>query len=101
MIPTPGEAKTGHDFVKNQHRAVLCREVPEELQKSLFWENQARVGRDRLKDESRDLVPMLREDLLDQLGAVERNRNRESREIRRNPRAVGLAEGERPAPRRD
>jgi len=57
----PGDPKTGHDLVEDQHRTGVGRQPAGGQQKVQIGNDAAHVADDRLQDDRGDLVAMLRE----------------------------------------
>src|ERR1700680_812513 len=58
------ETKTGNDFVDDQQRAILFRDVAKAGEKTWLRRNDAHVGGDRFDDDRGDFVFVLLEDFL-------------------------------------
>jgi hypothetical protein len=89
------EAEAGHHLVEDQHRLLLCRDLPEQFQVARSWQIQARVARHRLDDDRRDFAPVRGEARFQCLHVVVGQHERVLGEVRRHARAVGVAEGQR------
>ena len=88
------DAEAGHHLVQDQEHAVLARELARRLEPARLRGDHAHVAGDRLDDEARDPLPMPVERALERGNVVERDRQRQRREVGWDAGASGDAEGQ-------
>src|SRR4030095_5115096 len=90
--------EAGDHLVKNQKRIVAGAFLAEDRQKVFSRKIKTRVGWNRLDDHRRDFIFVFLKRFSQQLGVVERQRDRELSKRRCNTGAARLAVRERAAP---
>jgi hypothetical protein len=95
------KSETGHDFIKDQQRAVVRGQFAQELQEPGFRQIKAGIGGHWLEDHAGDLTGVRREGREHGRRIVERHDDGVLGERGWNTRAVRMPEGQRTRPRAD
>jgi len=98
LRPAPRHAKARHHLVKDQHDPIFRALLPQQLQVARRWKIEARIGRDRLQDDRRDLAPLRLSRESSALVSIKWQRRRQIGKCLWNARAVRLPMVKRPAP---
>jgi hypothetical protein len=80
------DAKARHDFIEDEHGAVLIAHRAQRFQKSRYRRHAVHIAGDGFDDETRDVAAHVVECLLHLRDVVVRERDRVRRELRRNAR---------------
>ena len=92
----PGQPEAGHDFIKNQERAIVLGDFAEEFQKARAGQVQPRIAGDGFDDDAGNLAGVRREGGLHRRDIIVRHHDGVLRERGGNARAVRMTEGQRP-----